>query len=688
MRKYFIVILMLTCFGIAQAQVPMTSLRLLTRTLPDSILLRWAPINYDGWAAGNKYGYHVVRVTIMRNGKLQSKPQIEALTAEPIKPWALNRWEALADSDKYMSIAAQAIYGETFAVSMGKNTNFLEIVNKVREQESRFSFALFCADQSSNAAKASGLWFTDRHVKKNEKYVYRVFLAAPQTVVQSDTAYSYTGVDEYLPLPKPLRLTAEFGNKGVVLHWDRKTLASIYNSYQLERSEDSIHFVPLSNERMVSVMNEDENEPEEMIHIDSLISNNKTYYYRLFGFSAFGEKSPASNVVKGRGMAELQFAPEIISKEEQQGKFLLKWDYKDDISNIKGFRVYRSLNHDIGFDSISPLLKPNVRSFVDDNPLPTNYYRVMVIGRNGDIKNSFPSLAQLADSTPPAPPVGLKAVADTSGRLILSWQANKESDIKGYRVYRGNAANEEFSQLTVAAIADTFFIDTINLKTTTRTIYYQLMAIDKRQNHSLFSEVLEVERPDIVPPAPAAIINLRSTSEGVFLQWANSSSSDVVEHLILRKLKEEPTFTTILRIPITDTLHSVIDTSAQVNQIYYYTIKALDKAGLLSQAAPQVAAQRMAMVEHVALNKLKLVADRKLACITLTWDAPNQPVASYIIYRQAGEKGALVTYGATNGSKPIFTDIKIQPDTQYSYMVEAVMKDGSYRISKVEKVDY
>ncbi|MDP4227653.1 MAG: hypothetical protein Q8910_14875, partial [Bacteroidota bacterium] len=242
--------------GVHAQEVPVTSVKLLARPLPDSILLRWAPDNFSGWNAGNKYGYYIVRLTIMKGGKLIRSPRPAFLTSGPVKPWPLEKWEPLADSDKYMAVAAQAIYGETFNVSAGKNASILDVVNKAKEQDSRFSFALFCADQSRNAAIASGLWYTDRDVRKDEKYLYRVFLAAPGNIIQTDTAIVYTGTSEYLPLPKPQKFSADCGNKTVILHWDRKILSSYYNSYQVERSEDSIHFSPLRMQPLVQVSGE------------------------------------------------------------------------------------------------------------------------------------------------------------------------------------------------------------------------------------------------------------------------------------------------------------------------------------------------------------------------------------------------------------------------------------------------
>ncbi|MDP4228469.1 MAG: hypothetical protein Q8910_19175, partial [Bacteroidota bacterium] len=438
-------------------------------------------------------------------------------------------------------------------------------------------------------------------------------------------------------------------NKTVILHWDRKILSSYYNSYQVERSEDSIHFSPLRMQPLVQVSGEIE-EPEEAMFVDTLTENNKNYYYRLSGFTAFGEKSPVSDVVKGQGINDPGYAPEISSRKEVDGRIVLEWDFKGEKSHIRGFRVMRSAKLDLGYSAISHLLSPDVHSFIDSLPQPVNYYKVMVLGADGSTKISFPALIQPVDSIPPSPPVGLSAIADTTGKLILRWKANHEPDLFGYRVYRANAAYEEFSQLTVSAIPDTFFVDAINLKTTTRHVYYQVMAVDRRMNHSALSAILEVERPDIVPPSPPAITGIHSTSDGVSVEWANSSNIDVAEHILFRKIKGGKDYSILARFPVSDTLHSFMDTTAICGEEYDYTVKARDKSGLFSPPAPERAGERIAISRVLPLKGLKATADRHHLCVNLSWERPEAQVAKYIIYRQEGETGTLVTYRTVSGN--------------------------------------
>ena len=166
-------------------------------------------------------------------------------------------------------------------------------------------------------------------------------------------------------------------------------------------------------------------------------------------------------------------------------------------------------------------LNPDVRTFTDTKPEMSNYYLIRAFDANNQTSSSFPTLAQLIDSFPPAKPVMPKATIDSIGNVTLSWTKNPEEDILGYRVFRSNFLNAEFGQQTKSAVSDTFFTEKINLKTLSKKIYYKIAAIDLNFNQSELSEALLLEKPDIMPPVPPLFQSAKSTIDGVKLQWIN-----------------------------------------------------------------------------------------------------------------------------------------------------------------------
>jgi predicted small lipoprotein YifL len=80
------------------------------------------------------------------------------------------------------------------------------------------------------------------------------------------------------------------------------------------------------------------------------------------------------------------------------------------------------------------------------------------------------------DTFPPAAPTGLSVVAG-SGVMNLSWDANKEPDLAGYLVLRGEAPGDTLQPLTTAPIAGTSYED----KTVMPGVryVYVIVAVDK-----------------------------------------------------------------------------------------------------------------------------------------------------------------------------------------------------------------
>jgi predicted small lipoprotein YifL len=91
------------------------------------------------------------------------------------------------------------------------------------------------------------------------------------------------------------------------------------------------------------------------------------------------------------------------------------------------------------------------------------------------------------DVFPPAPPSGLVSVS--VGTLIsLSWDANREKDLAGYRVWRKAEGEAEFVLLTPELIQENAYSDTRVEKN--KRYYYAITAQDKSGNESMKSDVV------------------------------------------------------------------------------------------------------------------------------------------------------------------------------------------------------
>jgi hypothetical protein len=672
-------------FLAVQAQDARDGVKMLARPYADSIQLRWAPTSYELWQAGIKNGYVIERYTILSDKELVKQSAATKKVFETVKPWSLAKWEALADTDKYAAIGAEATYGEQFTVTTGQNSNMYDVVNLSNEQTNRFSFGLFAADMSPRAAKAMGLFYTDKTAKKNESYLYRVVIK--DYITQPvDTGYVLTGFLEYRGLPRPLNLANYKQGQSVVLAWDKIASEDAYTAFMIERSINDEGFKPLNTEPLINPSADENSQKPYYTYVDTLPSENIKVQYRVLGISPFGERGPWSDTTFITGGPVLKNNPAIITWESPDSKTAkIAWDFPKEDKAVSGFKVMRSSSDVSGFKDISGLLPPQTREYIDKSPMPSNYYKVFAIGQSGDITMSLAMLIQPVDSFPPLPPTGLTAKVDSTGKVTLKWKANAEQDMYGYRVYRANNMNEEFSQITVAPVRDTVFLDRINIKTITRNVYYMLMAIDKRQNHSSFSKALEVKRPDFIAPVRPVFKEVRPDDKGVFMAWSSSTSIDVIAQELHRYTVDSTKKELVARFTDINT-ETFIDSIAAGDSVYHYRLTAIDDAGNRSEPA-NIAAVSGKKISSVITLKVK--ANRSKQNIELSWNAPlAQGVARYVIYRSLDD-APIAAY--TSVKAPVVTFIEDQPtvSTKYTYAIRAQFNDGSMgAVSELVSVDY
>lgn len=692
------------------------ALKMLARSTGTEIMLRWAPTSPKTWFRCNEVGYTLVRYTYKRNGELlpfAERSVALPLTDGPIFPWQTQaEWQPLMESDNYAAIGAQAIFGDSFDPETGTEGEVASLINRAAEQENRFGFGLFAADHSYEAATAMGLAFVDRNVSPNEEYLYRVFPTeqpafAIDTLIEGentipieyiesiDTGYVAISLADTYALPKVIEVAATFGNRQAIVSWNNKKFNFFYVSYQIERSEDGVNWNAI-RDRPYIPMDSGESDTEKAFITDSLASNNQPYFYRVKGRTPFGEFGPPSDPVQGTGIDPLPYYyPNIISvlPNEEKG-FNIGWAFNEsDNEKIIGFQVLRSRNDKGPFENLTgeQLVPATQRSFVDPTPLAANYYLVVAIDQYGREMASFAALAQLDDITPPAVPVGIRGTVLKNGLMIVTWDENTEPDLLGYRVYFSNHPDVEFSQLTSRPTSDNFFIDTVTLNTLTPEVYVKVFSLDYRQNPSSFSEVLALARPDTIAPTAPVFRDVESDTHSTYLEWANSSSTDVVKHELYRSSLNEEAWELLQTIDLVayTPIASFRDSLAEAGQKFRYKVIATDNAGLVAESKI-IQAQVIDNFIRPTVTNLAATVDRRAKQVELSWQYSDEDaVRRFIIYRASGDKPmqSITSITPTEGGMDTgrrkrskryfrFIDSEVKMNTEYRYSVRVLWHDG------------
>ena len=461
--------------------------------------------------------------------------------------------------------------------------------------------------------------------------------------------------------------------------WNKRYYERTFTSYLIERSDNlSKGFTRLEQPPLVNPTQDRHQSVERMYSTDSLSDNTTVYYYRVRGMTAFGEISPPSDTVSGHGiMAGLPVTPAITKHALlPHGPVQLEWELDEAYNEqLQGFHLLRSDRADVPTDTLTTDLLPATdRSFIDTNPLAVNYYRIMAVDQAGRTYPSFPTLVQLEDSIPPAPPIALAGSIDTTGLVTITWQANTEPDLSGYRVLMSNTPDGTFVQVSDALVTDSIYTDRTVVKTLTRYIYYQVVAVDHHYNRSAASETLRLVRPDIVSPTTPVFRLAESQDSAVYLTWHPSASDDVVQHVLYRRATPRTFWTTIATFDSL-TVSTFQDTTAVPGRTYEYTLMAVDRTGLESTLAPAVQVAHIDDGVRETITEFYSKVDRNTKQVELAWSYPTARVERYLLFRQAAGQ-PLRLLKSVPGSRSTFEDRQLTVNTAYTYRIQAVYRDG------------
>lgn len=656
----------------------------------DSILVRWAPSSLTAWQWGNRTGYRLERYTVLKNGKVdEAMLRKPSLVIDTIRPLSKTGWEDLMRIDERAAIVSSGIYNEDFK-PVGSNATMPEMINIKEQYDAKMGFSLFACDLNPLFAKGAGLMFVDRNVKQGERYLYRIKLADAAKEKRVEGGYVITAPEQRQKLTKPDIVGIEWGDRTAAITWDTKKDVGIYTAYYLEKSTDSVHFTMATDLPVVSAS---ENSGQtKNAYVDSLADNVNRVYYRMRGITPFGETGEYVYAAGGRGRSGFEVLPVIHSgtTDTKAKTATIAWRFNMEfINEVKGFQILRAKAAEGPYTEINEkMLSVNDTVFTDKAPEASNYYKVKVLSKLGGVAMSFPYLVMLSDNEPPAVPTGIRGKVNDSGVVRLAWRQNREKDLLGYKVFRANNLREEFTEITPEFLTRNELFDTIEVNTLTKQVFYKVVAVDINYNLSPYSEPFELKRPDIVPPAKPVFTKARMVKGGIQLEWQPSVSEDVAKYVLQRINKKDGSAKELLNWnpQQKQVTPSLMDTTAVMGNMYYYTLSVTDGAGNATIAHSGEIDYETGL--RRAVTDFKAVADTKLRTVILRWSYPGSKVETYYLYRcKKGEPMQL--YQTLEGDIAQWEEKRLSVGFVYQYQIKAELKgDLQTEISKVVEVKY
>ncbi|EZH71424.1 hypothetical protein ATO12_07450 [Aquimarina atlantica] len=654
----------------------------------DAILLRWAVTDKYAWKYSNQYGFVVERTTVLRDGKPLTNPEKKIISGDTIKPRPPKDWENFIQENDMAAIAAQAIYGETFQVDNQEENQLLRVFYESEELDRRFGFSLFAIDQDFEVAQYAGLGYVDTDVNENEKYLYNIKSAIPKERMDLEPSGVFISTKDVEELPKPSDFFGYFYKNAFVLVWEYDQLLPYYTAYNLERSEDGQVFNKIND---VPITKLADTPYSGVSYTDSIPQYGKKYWYRIVGINYFSETSPPSDPAELIGFKEIKTEPvfsatNIISENEVE----LEWTFAEEEQwKLRKYELLRAEKAVGPYKTVIDSIPPNQKKITYGPLSDINYFKLKAFGKHQDYKESPATMVQPIDSIPPKKPQGLEGIVDTLGVVALKWVKNAELDLKGYDILRAYRKDQEFTKLNKANLINESFIDSIDMTSFDKAVYYRLIAVDNRYNESVPSDTLVLKKPDRIPPTSPVFKTYEIKEGAVIFSWVNSSSDDWATTVVYRKNVTDSVTQPWEKIYETsvDSITSFTDTKANPGRKYRYTLITVDRSGLESEPTPPIVINMPGKLIQPGVKGLYATVDRERKFVQLTWRFKEESAIEIQVYRKSLED-SYTLYKRLAPEDKRWIDQNLTPNTTYTYAFKAVFNDGSVSEWKEIEVRY
>lgn len=643
-----------------------SSIKMRSELSGDEVLLRWVSTDARAWRLLNKYGVRLERYTVVRDGQVLDEQEKRVL-AECLRPEESDAFKEIAGKYSYGAIIAQALFGETFEVSGTGQYDVATVIALGQELQQRYVLSLYAADLCFPAAVVAGWGWKDRDVRDNERYLYRVIPLVPEKELKITEGGLFVDMKDKTRLPAAMDLQGHFSDSNVSLSWNFRTLEFLYNAYIPERSTDGIHFTPISALPITRMRSATDKSDDRIMYVDS-IRNEVTYYYRVAGITPFGSRGAYSDTISGRGHEELK-KPPFITKSIPYGDGGARIEWEFDTSDerlIDGFVLELSEDDKDNYRELITGIGKTDREIQVPDMMSTNYFVIAARTTEGKKSRSLPALVQKVDTIPPAVPAGLSATVDSTGCVRLSWQPVSDTDIYGYRVYRGQTEGEELIPLNDVAAREAAFVDTVDVRSLNGSVYYAVSALDERYNQSDLCPVIEVRKPEFIPPTPPFIREVKVMNGKNQVCWISGQESALAGFEVYRRTGKDTLFEKIAGIEGTE-IDCYEDKQVVNNQEYTYQVRSRTVGGLMSNASPEYRVKAINKTDGREV-KAELTLTPLRSKVQVAWTASATDIISVQLYKKPeGGTFGLLKEGMEPAGK--WVDKAIVPGLKYEYML-------------------
>jgi fibronectin type 3 domain-containing protein len=307
-------------------------------------------------------------------------------------------------------------------------------------------------------------------------------------------------------LPAPEGLRAASGEyRAIALKWDPLLRGDVHG-YVLEMANE--RDAPFA--RLATILGRGALSYVDLGSDDAPLTDGAARFYRLRAFTPDGRLSAAASIIVVGTTAPLPSPPEGLRAYSRQPREVpLVWKASPD-PIVAGYIVERSPAPDGPFEIVAELGERLTTSYIDAGlgDLRVLYYRVASKNLAG-IPGAPSEAARAVTKPEPLPPLGLRVAEQRLGLNVLAWDANVETDLTAYQLFRVRESGSRKLVHLVSADAQVARDTGVHAG---EIIQYALVATDRDGLESVPSKLIEVE-------SQGYEIQVDVGSDGVLLAW-------------------------------------------------------------------------------------------------------------------------------------------------------------------------
>ncbi len=543
-------------------------------------------------------------------------------------------------------------------------------------------FVVLQGIHSNQFATAIGMMVNDPTVLEGQTVQYKLM----EGEIEIGVSEPYK-MGSFSSVTVPDSVMVERNKKGVNINWKPEELShsGLWIYRKSEGNFEKINDMPARPRKLKN------GKWAKTFYQDIKIEKGSNYEYQLVARDYFGRVSKPSKSFAAPALKYTDSPGAIItnlSTKANEMKVVVEWQCEKS-KDLKGFNIYEVTEKDTVLKTQETLpVEANSYEYVTDKI----GWKVSIVEAvfNATSKRSNAARIFLGDVIPPEIPTSFSVKSDT-GRFSFNFNKSNAADLKGYKIYRSIADDNNDDNSWIAITGDLFDSTNYTFKlqdNVTQPFAFYVLAMDTNFNYSRPSKVVVAGLPDIYPPQKPLIkaidIIKKDSVEQLQIAWLANVDSDLKGYNLYKRPKGDTmAFKKVNFQALPKTSLRYTDRLAKAGIRYEYQLQAEDTNGLESEMSSSFYGGLPERVGDIKPTGIQVRSNSKKKQITVSWDeVPTKNLEGFTIYAGTKKENMRPVSGLSKKNSNTF---KVPNAGTYFVQVRAISTRGKVLKSDINE---